>query len=142
MKPLRPTASDFVVHKDYKIDLKFVSPVSGISFRTHYLTCPLINHRFIIYHNIFLKSLPCESPHSIFHQPLIIDMLIMLMACCFRSSSRHAMQVSELKIISLYLVMVSLMASSTSSFVFLQFRWGIFNFFASSHKDVLFIYYY
>ena len=49
------------------------------------------------------------------------------MACCFRSSSRHAMRngVSELKIISLNIVMVSLMASSSSYFVFIQFRRGI-----------------
>ena len=57
-------------------------------------------------------------------------------------SSRHAIQVgvSEIKIISLYIKMVSLMASSSSSFVFIQFRRGIFNFFASSNRDVLFIY--
>ena len=54
--------------------------------------------------------------------------------CCFQSSSRHAIQMaeSEPKIISLYLVMVSLMASSSSSFVFIQFRRDIFNFFASA----------
>ena len=32
------------------------------------------------------------------------------------------------------------MASSSSSFVFMQFRRGIFNFFASSNWDILFIY--
>ena len=37
--------------------------------------------------------------------------------------------------------MVSLMTSSSSSFVSIQFRRGIFNFFASSNSDVLFIYY-
>ena len=65
------------------------------------------------------------------------------MICCFRSSSRHAIQtgVSELKIISLYLVMVSLIASSISSYVFIRFRRGIFNFFSSSNSDALFIYY-
>ena len=49
--------------------------------------------------------------------------------------------VSGPKIISLYFVIVSLMASSSSFFVFIQFRWGIFNFIASSNNDVLFIYY-
>ena len=65
------------------------------------------------------------------------------MTCCLQSSSRRAVQavVSEPKIISLNFVMVSLIASSSSSLVFMQFRWGIFNFFASSKKDVLFIYY-
>ena len=60
------------------------------------------------------------------------------MACFFRSSSRHAIQVgvSEPKIISLYIVMVSLMASSSYSFIFIQFRRGIFNFLASSNSDV------
>ena len=64
------------------------------------------------------------------------------MVCCFRSSSRHAILagVSEPKIISLYPLMVSLMASSSSSYVFIQFRRGIFNFFASSNRDVLLIY--
>ena len=65
------------------------------------------------------------------------------MICCFRSSSRHAMQagVCYPKIISLYFVMVSLMASLSSSFVFMQFRRGIFNFFEISSSDVLFIYF-
>ena len=52
------------------------------------------------------------------------------MTCCFRSSFRHVIQagVSEPKTISLYIAIVSLMASSSSSFVFVQFRRGIFNF--------------
>ena len=56
------------------------------------------------------------------------------MACCSQSSARHTIQaeVSELKIISVYPLMVSLIASSSSSFVFMQYRRGIFNFFASS----------
>ena len=50
--------------------------------------------------------------------------------------------VSELKIISLRIVMVSvMMASSSSSFVFIQFQRGIFNFFAISDSNVLLIYY-
>ena len=56
----------------------------------------------------------------------------------FRSSSRHAIQtdVSELKIISLYLVMVSLIASSIYSFVFIRFRRRIFNFFSSYNPPI------
>ena len=65
------------------------------------------------------------------------------MTCFFRCSSRHIIHtgVSGPKIISLYFVMVYLMTFSSSSFVFIQFRQGIFNFLASSNSDVLFIYY-
>ena len=65
------------------------------------------------------------------------------MTSCFQSSSRHAMQagLSAPKIISLYFVMVSLLAFSSSSLVFIQFRQSIFNFFANSNNNVLFIYY-
>ena len=64
------------------------------------------------------------------------------MICCLQSSSKHAMQagLSAPKIISLYSIMVFLMAFSSSSLVFIQFRRGIFNFFVSSKNDVLFIY--
>ena len=61
------------------------------------------------------------------------------MTCCFQCSSRHLIQtgVSGPKRISLYFVIVSLMACSRSSFVFIQFWRGIFNIFASSNRDVL-----
>ena len=64
------------------------------------------------------------------------------MTCCFLSSSKHVMQtgISGPKIITFYLVMVSLMAFSSSSFVFIWFRQGIFNSFAFSNNNVLFIY--
>ena len=60
------------------------------------------------------------------------------MICFFRSSYRHAIQtdVSELKIISLYLVMVSLIASSIYSFVFIRFRRRTFNFFSSYNPPI------
>ena len=48
--------------------------------------------------------------------------------------------ISEPRIISFRLVMVSLMASSSSTFLFIHFRQGIFNFFTSSIRDVFFIY--
>ena len=128
-----------MVYKDYKIDLKFVFPICEINLLIQHLTCSFINHRVTIHHGILLKSLPCELLHRIFRQLLIIYCLINGLLL----SSRHCIQagVSEIKIISLYIVMVSLMASSSSSFVFIQFRRGIFNFFASSNRDVLFIYY-
>ena len=140
MKLLHLTACDFMVYKDYKIDLKFVFPICEINLLIQHLTCSFINHRVTIHHGILLKSLPCELLHRIFRQLLIIYFLINGLLL----SSRHCIQagVSEIKIISLYIVMVSLTASSSSSFVFIQFRRGIFNFFASSNSDVLFIYYY
>ena len=139
MKLLHLTACDFMVYKDYKIDLKFVFPICEINLLIQHLTCSFINHRVTIHHGILLKSLPCELLHRIFHQLLIIYFLINGLLL----SSRHCIQagVSEIKIISLYIVMVSLMASSSSSFVFIQFRRGIFNFFASSDSDNLFIYF-
>ena len=64
------------------------------------------------------------------------------MICCFRSSSRHAIQtrVSEPKMISLYPLIMSLIASSSSYIVFIQFRQGIFNFYASCNRDALLIF--
>ena len=133
------TAYDFIVFIDYKISLKFVFPVCRINFRTERLACHLINHRITIHHNIFLKSLPCEFPYRIIHQPLIIEMLIndlllpkFIWAC-------HTVWGIRTKIVSLYPLMVSLTASSSSSLVFIQFGRGIFNFFASSNRDVFFI---
>ena len=45
--------------------------------------------------------------------------------------------VSEPKIISLYPLMVSMITSSSSSFVFMQFRRAMFNFFASSNRRLV-----
>ena len=66
------------------------------------------------------------------------------MTCCFRSSSKNLIQIglSAPKILSLYLVIVPLIAFSSSSSFFIQFRRGIFNSFAFSSNDVLFIYYF
>ena len=127
--------------KTIKIGLKLVFPVCGINCRIQNLICPLIDHRFIIHHNISLKPFPCQFSHCILHQPLMIHFFLS-MICCFQSSSRHAIQagISEPKIISLYLMMVPLMASSSSFFVFVQFWRGMFSFFASFNSDVLFIY--
>ena len=86
--------------KTIEIGLKFTLPICGINFRIQHLTCSFINHRVTIHHNIFLKSLACEFSHYIFHQPLIIHMLINNLLL---SKFRHAIQVgvSEPKIISL-----------------------------------------
>ena len=142
MKSLRFTACDLWSIKTIETDLKFIFPVSGISFRMQHLTCPLIDHRVTIHHNVSLKSFPCEFPHCIFHQLLIIYSLINDLVFSKFIQTRDTGRVSEPKIIYLYFVMVSLMASSSSSFAFVQFPRGIFNFFASCNSDVLFIYYY
>ena len=124
-----------------KIGRKLTFPICRISLKTQHLTCPLINHCVTFHHDIFW------SP---FHASFLVVSFISFwsytcwsMTCCLRSSSTHVIQtgVSEPKIISLYIVMVSLMASSSSFFVLIQFRRSIFNFFASSNSDVLFIYY-
>ena len=126
--------------KAIKIGLKFLFPVCGINFRIQHLTVLL---SIIVWPSI---TIVLWSPY---HVSFLTVSSISLWSytfwstCYFLNSSRHAIQagVSETKIISLYFLMVSLMASSSSSFVFIQFRQGIFNFFASSNSDVLFIYY-
>ena len=142
MNLLRLIICHFMVYKDYKIGLKFVFPICGINFTIQHLTCSLIDHCATIYHNIFLKSFPVKFPNCIFHQSLIIYFLINDLLLLKFIQTRDTGGVSKLKIIFLYSVMVSLIASPSSSFVFIQFWWGIFNFFASSNKDVLFIYYF
>ena len=89
MKLLRLTACDFMVYKDYKISLKFFFPVCRINFIQH-LACSLINHRVIIPHNIFLKSLRCEYPQCIIHQSLIIHSLINDLLPPKLTQARHA----------------------------------------------------
>ena len=140
MKLLHLTC-DFMVYKDYKIGLRFIFPICRIDIRIQHLTSSLISRHVTIHQNISLKSL---------HASFLIKSSINFwsytfwsMTCCFWISSKHTMQagVSEPKIISLYLVMVSLIASSSSSLVFIQFRQGILTFFASSNRDILFIYY-
>ena len=141
MKPLRPTSCDLMVHKHYKIDLKLVFPTcrSTSGFTTSPVLLSIIMSPSI---TIFFRS-PSHANFLIESSISFWSYTCRSMACCFWSSARHAIQVgvSELKIIFLHLVTVSLMASSISSFVFIQFWRGIFNFFASSNSDVLFIYY-
>ena len=127
--------------KAIKIGLKFVFPVCGINFRIQHLTVLL---SIIVWPSI---TIVLWSPYHVSFLTVssisFWSYTFWSMTCYFLNSSRHAIQagVSETKIISLYFLMVSLMASSSSSFVFIQFRQGIFNFFASSNSDVLFIYY-
>ena len=127
-----------MVHKDYKNRfLKSIFPICRMNFRIQHLTCPLIN-RLSPSITILLWS-PSHASFLIVSSISFWSHTCWSMACCFRSLSRNTMQVevSELKIISLYFLIVPLTASSSSSFVFMQFRLGIFNFFASSNSNVL-----
>ena len=130
MKLLYPTACNFMVYKDYK------------------------NRLFKIFLAGMWNQLQDARPHLFFYQSSchhssqyffeVSPMYFLAMICCFRSFSRYVILVgiSEPKIVSLYLVTVSLMAYSSSSFVFIKFLRGILNFFASSNSTALFIYYY
>ena len=139
MKLLHPTACDFIVYKDYKNCFKI-----SLSNMSNHPQDPT-PHRFFycvtIHHDIFLKSLPCEFPYHIFYQFLIINFLINDLLLSKFLQILHTDGSIWTKIMSLYLLMVSLIASPNSSFVFIQFWRGIFNFFANSNSDALFICY-
>ena len=139
MNLLRPTACDLMVYKNYKISLKFFFRVCRINLRIQHLSCHFNNHPVTVYHNISLKSLPCNFPHRIFHQLLIIYFLINDLLPSKFLWARHTGRAIWTKN-NIFVHCESLMASSSSSLVFIQFRGGILNFFASSDKDVLFIY--
>ena len=92
-------------------------------------------HHPLQYFNISLKSLLCEFSHCIFHQPLIIHFLVNDLLLPKFIQARHTGKGIWTKNNLFDLVMVPLMASSSSSFVFIQFWHGIFNVFASSNSD-------
>ena len=138
MNLLHPTACDFMVHKHYKNRfLRFIFPVCRINFRIQHLTCPLIS----LYHHpsqyffaaplmqVSSSYLPSAFDH-IHADQWLTAFKVHLGAPCRGG-------VSQLKIISLYFLIVPLMVSSSSSFVFVRFRQGIFNFFASPNSNVL-----
>ena len=100
-----------------------------------------IDNRVTIYHDIFLKSLLCEVPHRIFHQLLIMHMLINGLLLWNFIQTRHTAGGIPTKNNLLVHCDSVFEASSSSSLVFIQFPRGIFNFFASSNSDFLFIYY-
>ena len=136
MRSLRLKACDFMIYKGHKISLKLISLIRRINVRVQHLTCFSIYHRVTIHQNIYLKPVPSEFPHGIIHQRLVVHCFIdeLLLSEFIQEAMKTG--VSGAKI-----MMVSLMASSSSSFVFIQFQRGIFNFFENSNNDVLFIYY-
>ena len=128
MKLLHPTACDFMVQKDYKNWFKIYlsSMWNQLQDPAHHLSsyrssCHYLSRYFFEVPPMRVSSLYLPSAFDHTHADHFY---------CFRSSSRKTVQtgLSEPKIIFLYPMMVSLMASSSSSFVFRQFRWGIFNF--------------
>ena len=122
MKLLHPMACDFMVYKDNKN-----WPKTCFSSMWNQLRDPephLSSYRSSCHHpsQYFFEALP--MPVFSLYPPSAFDHTFFLsMICCFQSSSRHAVQagISEPKIISLYLMIVPLMASSSSFYVFVQF---------------------
>ena len=76
MKLLQPTACDFMVHKDDKN--RFKTYLSSMWNQHQGSTRYLFSYQSSCHHlsNYFLKPLPCEFPHRILHQLLIIHLLI------------------------------------------------------------------
>ena len=140
MRLLHLPTCDFMVYEDYKISLKFVFPIHGINFRTQHLACSPIYHRFTTHHNILLKSLPCEFPYRITHQLLIIYFLIndlLLSKFIQVRLTDGGMRTKN----NLLVPCDGVFDGFFKLFLFfIHFRQGIFNIFASSYSDVLFIY--
>ena len=127
MELLCPTACGFMLNKDYKnCILKIVFPICGINFRIRQLTCPLIDHRITTNLNISLKSL--YASFLIISSISFWSYIFWSITCWLWSSSWHPIQagVPEPKIIFLCLMMVSLMASSSSAFVIMSFN-GVYS---------------
>ena len=118
MKLLHSTACDSMVYKDYKNWSK-TYPFSMLN-RLQDPTPHLFSYAPPM--RVFLLYLLSTFDHAHTDQWLAAFEVHLDTSC-------RGGWVSELKIISLYLVMVSLMPSSSSSLVFIQFRRGIFNFF-------------
>ena len=59
MKQLRLTACEFMVYKDYEIDLKCFFPTSSINFKIQNFTCFYVYQHIIINYYIFWSS--CQA---------------------------------------------------------------------------------
>ena len=140
MRPFCLTACDFMVYKGHKISLKLVSPIRRVNFRVRHLTCPPIYHRVTIHHDIYLKPVPSQFPHRIIHQFLSVHFFIDNLLLWRFFQAHHADEGIWAKNNLFVLCDGVFDNSSSSSFVFIQFWWGMFNFFASSNSKVLLIY--
>ena len=89
----------------------------------------MIDDRVAIHRYIFLEHIPSKLPYCIIHQLSVIESFINDLLLQNFIQARHTdTGLSAPKIISLYFVILSLMAFLSSSFVFMQFQQGIFNF--------------
>ena len=80
------------------------------------LACSLVYQHLTIHYYVFLKIIPGQLP--LLHHPYVFFVYTLSsITCCFRSSSKHFIHIgpSKAKIISLYLIIVSFMASWKSS---------------------------
>ena len=140
MRPLHHTTCDFKVYIGYKNQLKIC-----LSSMWHQLQDPtphLSSYDLCvtIHQNIFLKSLPCEFPHRIFHQSLIICFLINDLLLSKFIQTCHTGRCIWTKN-NLFVSCDGLFDGFFKLFLCFHTWRGIFNFFASSNSDVLFIYY-
>ena len=126
-----------MVYKGYKIKICLSNMWNQLQDRTH---CLFSYQSYCRHPSQYFFEAPPMQVSSLYH-PLIINFLVNELLLSKIIQAPIQMEVFRPKIVSLYPVIVSLMASSSSSFVFKQFRRGIFNPFASSNSDVLFIYY-
>ena len=133
MKLLHPKACDFTVYKDYKIgpwNLFFQHVKSTWKSNTSPVLLSIIVSPSIM---MFFWS-PFQASFLNVSAINFWSYTFLSRTCFLRSSPKHAIQarLTAPKIVSLYFLMVSLMPSSSSSFLFIQFRRDMFNFFAKS----------
>ena len=129
MKLLHPKTCDFTVYKDYKIgpwNLFFLHMKSIWRSNTSPVLLSIIVSLSVM---IFFWS-PFQASFLNVSAINFWSYTFLSRTCCLWSSTKHAIQakLTAPKIVFLYFLMVSLMPSSSSSFLFIQFRRGMFNF--------------
>ena len=68
MKHPHPTASNFMVYKDYKTDLEYITSI--INFKTQDFTCSFVYHHVIIHYYVFGDY---PRPAFLLHSPGAFD---------------------------------------------------------------------
>ena len=139
MKLLRPMACDFMVYKDYKINLICLSSMwNQLQDPTPPLLC--YQSSFTIHHNISLKSHICKFSHCIFHPPLIIHFFVndLLLSKLIQIRQAGYLNQKWSHCTLWWCLWWLLQALPLFSYNF-DVVYSIF--FASSNSDVLFIYY-
>ena len=139
------TPCNFMIYKEYKISLKLVFPIRVIKFRIQDCSCFPVSHRVTIHSYIFLKPIPSKLPYCIIHQLLITHFFINKSLLPKFIQALHTDKTISTKnnpLVPCDGVLNGILFFSSFSFVFIQFRRGIFNSFAFSNNDVLFIYYF